>query len=539
MWVWDLQAPPQNQSGTSGTPISGREDRVTNDATAEHRFDAGERGIPPLQPDLPADLRVAAPAITVIGDLLLDVWWSGTSDRLCREAPAPVVDLGARVLRPGGAANTAMNLAALGARVRVVGLVGADDAGRALRRALGDAGIDVAGLIVHPGVCTTTKTRIVSGGQTLVRVDDAHRGALPDDARRSVLDAARRARLGSAADVFADYGLGLFDADGIRELAGQDKVAPLTVVDAHDAGRWAGLAPQLVTPNAAEAARALGRPVPPADRRADFFLQSADELRASTGAGMIAVTLDVEGSLLLGPHGFRHRTRTSPAPEQNASGAGDTYVAALTVARCAGLSWPVSAELAQVAADVVVRRPGTAVCSTADLVHALGGSTDQVLTADALAERMRAERQAERRIVFTNGCFDVLHRGHVAYLRQARTLGDVLVVAINDDASTRRLKGPGRPVNPAADRAAVLAALGCVDYVVVFDTDTPIPLIEALRPDVYAKGGDYTTDMLDEAPVVTSYGGAVRILDYVPAHSTTAIVNRILGSAVLGTTADP
>jgi len=502
---------------------------VTNDSSPKQR--SAERGSVPLWPDLPADLRVAAPAITVIGDFLLDMWWSGTSDRLCREAPAPVVDLRARVLRPGGAANTAMNLAALGARVRVVGLVGADDAGRDLRRALGDAGIDVAGLIVHPGVSTATKTRIVSGGQTLVRVDDSHRGALPGDARRSVLDAARRARVGSAADVFADYGLGLFDADGIRELAAQNHSAPLIVVDAHDAVRWAVLAPQLVTPNAAEAARALGRPGPPADHRADFFLEHADELRARTGAGMVAVTLDVEGSLLLGPDTFRYRTRTSPAPEQNAAGAGDTYVAALTVARGAGLSWPVSAELAQVAADVVVRRPGTAVCSTADLVYALGGSTDPVLTAEALAERMRAERQAARRVVFTNGCFDVLHRGHVAYLRQARRLGDVLVVAVNGDDSTRRLKGPGRPVNPVADRAAVLAALDCVDYVVVFDTDTPIPLLEALRPEVYAKGGDYSPDMLDEAPVVTSYGGEVRILDYVPAHSTTAIVNRILGSA--------
>ncbi|MBX0299971.1 D-glycero-beta-D-manno-heptose 1-phosphate adenylyltransferase [Cryobacterium sp. 1639] len=479
---------------------------------------------------------MAAPAITVIGDHLLDVWWSGTSDRLCREAPAPVVDLAARVIRPGGAANTAMNLAALGARVRVVGLVGADDAGRALRRALGDAGIDVTGLVVHPGVSTTTKTRIVSGGQTLVRVDDAHRGALPDDARRSVLDAAKRARLVSTADVFADYGLGLFDADGIRELAGHDTVAPLTVVDAHDVARFAVLAPQLVSPNAAEAARALGRPVP-VDHRADFYLEHAEQLRSRTGADVVAVTLDVEGSVLLGPDGSRYRTAALPAPEQNAAGAGDTYVAALTVARAAGLSWPVSADLAQAAADVVVRRPGTAVCSTADLVYALGGGSDQVLTSDAVAERMRVERQSARRVVFTNGCFDVLHRGHVAYLRQARRLGDLLVVAVNDDDSTRRLKGQGRPVNPVADRAAVLAALGCVDYVVVFDTDTPIPLIEALRPDVYAKGGDYTPDMLEEAQVVQSYGGEVRILDYVPAHSTTAIVNRILGSASVRTAA--
>lgn len=525
-----------HNAGTDQGPFDDRPD----DGPAEPRrpYPASSPGDAAVPPELPADLRVAAPAVTVIGDQLLDVWLSGTSDRLCREAPAPVVDLGARVLRPGGAANTAMNLAALGARVRVVGLVGDDDAGRALRVALGTAGIDVAGLITHPGVSTTTKTRIVSGGQTLARVDDVHRGPLPDDARRAVLDAARRARATSAADVFADYGLGLFDADGIRELSGQDPVAPLVVVDAHDPHRWVDLAPQVVTPNAAETASVLGLSGLAGERRAEFVLERADELRARTGAELVAVTLDVDGSVLLGPDGYRHRTRTTPAPEQNASGAGDTYVAALTVARCAGLPWSVCAELAQAAAGVVVRRSGTAVCSTADLVQALGGTTDQVLPPDTLAERVRAERQSDRRIVFTNGCFDVLHRGHVAYLRQARLLGDVLVVAVNGDDSTRRLKGPGRPVNPATDRAAVLAALSCVDYVVVFDSDTPIPLLESLQPDVYAKGGDYAPEMLEEAPVVRSYGGEVCILDYVPAQSTTAIVNRILGSAGLRTVAD-
>ncbi|MCU1445940.1 D-glycero-beta-D-manno-heptose 1-phosphate adenylyltransferase [Cryobacterium sp.] len=486
-----------------------------------------------LRPELPADLRVAAPAVTVIGDLLLDVWWIGTSDRLCREAPAPVVDLTSRTLRPGGAANTAMNLAALGARVRVVGLVGEDEAGRVLCDTLRSAGIDVTGLIVHPAVTTTTKTRVVSGGQMLVRVDDRHRGPLPSDARRAVLTAAGRARVASAADVFADYGSGLFDDDGIRELAAQEPVAPLTVVDAHTPQRWAGLAPHIVAPNAAEAAGALGLAGSPGAHRPEFFIQHADELRASTGAQVVAVTLDVDGSVLLGPDGFVHRTRTSPAPEQNASGCGDTYVAVLTMGRCAGLPWAVSVGLAQAAADVVVRRPGTAVCSTADLVHALGGPSENVLEPAVLGARLRAERDAGRRIVFTNGCFDVLHRGHVASLRQARRLGDLLVVAINGDDSTRRLKGPGRPVNPAADRAALVGALSCVDYVVVFDTDTPIWLIEELRPDVYAKGGDYTADMLAEAAVVRSAGGEVRILDYVPTLSSTAIVNRILGSADL------
>ncbi|GAA4436464.1 hypothetical protein GCM10023148_43060 [Actinokineospora soli] len=192
----------------------------------------------------------------------------------------------------------------------------------------------------------------------------------------------------------------------------------------------------------------------------------------------------------------------------------------------AGLALPTAAGFAQTAADIVVHRPGTAVCTTDGLTSRLGGRTAAVGEPE-LRARVAEHRAAGRRIVFTNGCFDVLHRGHIAYLTQARRLGDVLVVAVNGDASVRRLKGPGRPVNPAADRAEVLSALSCVDHVTVFDEDTPTELIRALRPDTYVKGGDYTESMLDEAAVVRACGGEVRIVDYVPDQSTTAVIDRI------------
>uniref|UniRef100_UPI0028116BEA D-glycero-beta-D-manno-heptose 1-phosphate adenylyltransferase n=1 Tax=Arthrobacter sp. TaxID=1667 RepID=UPI0028116BEA len=186
-----------------------------------------------------------------------------------------------------------------------------------------------------------------------------------------------------------------------------------------------------------------------------------------------------------------------------------------------------SLDLAQAAADVVVSRPGTSVCSTADLAQYLGGLSSAVLPLDELLQRVSGEREQGHRIVLTNGCFDVLHRGHTRYLTQAKQLGDVLIVALNGDDSVRRLKGPDRPINGVGDRAGVIAALSCVDYVTVFDTDTPVPLIEALRPDIYAKGGDYSSQMLEEAPVVERCGGVVRILDYVPEQSTTAMVEKI------------
>jgi D-beta-D-heptose 7-phosphate kinase/D-beta-D-heptose 1-phosphate adenosyltransferase len=175
----------------------------------------------------------------------------------------------------------------------------------------------------------------------------------------------------------------------------------------------------------------------------------------------------------------------------------------------------------------VVHRFGTSVCSTGDLVERLGRGGDAALAADELLRRVQQDRAAGRRIVVTNGCFDVLHRGHTTYLAQAARLGDVLVVAINSDESVRRLKGPDRPINSEADRAGVLAALSCVDYVTVFDSDTPIPLLERLRPDIYTKGGDYTPDMLAEAAVVRGYGGEVQIMEYVSFHSTSAVVERI------------
>jgi rfaE bifunctional protein nucleotidyltransferase chain/domain len=287
--------------------------------------------------------------------------------------------------------------------------------------------------------------------------------------------------------------------------------------------------PDVVTPNAVEAAALVGAAWP--DERAGEVERRADALRTATGAATVVVTLDRDGALLLPADGPAHRTWARPAPESRAAGAGDTFVAALTMALACGLPATAGVEFAQAAADVVVSRPGTAVCTTAQLTARLGGVRAELLDHDELAEAVAAHRAAGRRVVFTNGCFDVLHRGHVAYLNQAKRLGDVLVVAVNDDASVRRLKGPGRPVNSAADRAAVLAALSCVDHVTTFGADTTTGLITRLRPDVYAKGGDYTPEMLPETPAVRACGGEVRILDYLPDRSTTAVINRIRAEA--------
>ena len=478
-----------------------------------------------LGPDLPFLLRECAPRVTVVGDVILDGWWRGRTDRLSREAPAPVVDVFERRHVPGGAANTAVNLAALGARVTLVGLAGDDEAGRLLRHLLVAAGVDVSGLVLSAELHTVTKVRVVSGEQILLRMDEV-RHSTPSPTLRTRFTESLTSALGeSDAAVVCDYGSGLLEP--VRQALTLNR-PPLLVVDAHEPGHWADLTPDLVTPNAAEAFGLLGRPAP-ASGRPEAVADAADELRRRTGARDVVVTLDQEGAVLLTDQGQVHRTTARPVRDKQAAGAGDTFVAALSLARAAGVTLPAALELAQAAADVVVHRFGTSVCTTDDLAEYLGRSAERVLAADELVARVEAERAAGRRIVLTNGCFDVLHRGHTTSLAQAARLGDLLVVAVNSDDSVRRLKGPERPINTAADRAGVLAALSCVDYVTVFETDTPIPLLERVRPDVYAKGGDYSPEMLAETEVVRGYGGEVCILDYVASHSTTEVVSRIRG----------
>jgi rfaE bifunctional protein kinase chain/domain/rfaE bifunctional protein nucleotidyltransferase chain/domain len=476
--------------------------------------------------------REKRPRVAVVGDVILDRWLRGGVQRVSREAPVPVVEVDEPQNFGGGAANTALNLASLGARVRIVTAVGDDDDGRELVALLDAAGVDTTGVLVRAGTTTSSKTRIVGADQILVRVDHVSRHPFSADARTRL-----RAGLSAVAPdeslVVCDYDSGLFDEAEIEWMAAAPRRAARVILDAHDLRRWAPLQPDVVTPNARETATLLTSPMPEGRERIEVVERSAQEVLDVTGARSAVVTLDRDGTVALEHGRSTGRTFANPAPENQASGAGDTFVAGLTVALALGSPLVAAARFAQAAADVVVSRPDTAVCSLADLDEAFSdGVATRTLGISALQAILAEEQARNRRIVFTNGCFDVIHRGHTTHLRQAKQLGDVLVVALNDDASVRRLKGPQRPVNTVADRTAVLEALGCVDYVVVFTGDTPIDLISTLRPDVYAKGGDYTPEMLEETAAVRAYGGEVRILDFIPSHSTTELVNRIRSRTV-------
>ncbi|MEV6606622.1 D-glycero-beta-D-manno-heptose 1-phosphate adenylyltransferase [Kutzneria sp. NPDC051319] len=474
-----------------------------------------------LTADMPESLARRKLRIAVVGDAMLDGWLCGGSTRLCREAPAPVVEIDSVANRPGGAANTAANLAALGAEAVLVAVTGADLDGVRIRRELDAAGVRTDTLLVEHGRRTLSKRRVVAGDQLIARFDEGDSGDVQPCTGHALVGVLREVVPRCDAVLVCDYGAGTLTTEVRAELERLRPRIPLLAADAHDLSRWASVRPDVVTPNAAEAAALVGRLGSVEDRAA--------QLRTATGARTVVVTLDRDGAVLLPSDGPAHRTWARPAPESQAAGAGDTFVAALTLAMAGGLPTTAVVEFAQAAADVVVSRPGTSVCTTAQLTDRLGGFQAAALDHDQLAAAVRTHRAAGRRIVFTNGCFDVLHRGHIAYLNQAKRLGDVLVVAVNDDQSVRRLKGPERPVNSASDRVAVLAALSCVDHVTTFGADTTAELIERLRPDVYAKGGDYTPEMLPETPVVRSCGGEVRILDYLPDRSTSAVIERIRG----------
>lgn len=495
--------------------------------------DYGQQGhLEGITPELASRLFRANRKTVVLGDTILDTWLSGRCERLCREAPAPVVDVERRWDTPGGAGNTAANLAALGCRVQLVTAVGTDSHGDLLVNALQERGVGTEHVVASEYRNTTTKQRVMADDQVLFRFDDGgpHTTGIPESL--SLVDRLHAALDDADALVICDYDTGVLDG-GVRDaLLDMRAHLPLVVVDAREPHRWRFLAPDIVTPNSEETAHLLGSRLPTGQDRLACLEKHRARLLSASGARALAVTLDRDGAALLTPDAMIHRTWTRPVPDQQTAGAGDTFVAALTVALTNGLTTTAGIELAQAAADVVVHRPGTAVCTAHEMEQRFGSHHEAPLERTELRHIVAEHRSGGRRVVFTNGCFDVLHSGHVAYLNEAKQLGDVLIVAVNSDESVRRIKGSDRPVNPVRDRAAVLAALSCVDHVTVFAENTPRELLRTLQPDIYAKGGDYTPDTLPETPVVHDYGGEVTVLQYVPDQSTSMVIERIRATAV-------
>lgn len=475
--------------------------------------------------------------VLVLGDAMLDAYLSGSSDRLCREAPVPVVSIQERDNVPGGAANTAVNVSSLGAEAIFLSVIGSDREGELLSQALGKRGVSTRHLLKDPGRATLAKQRVMAGAQMLVRFDQGSTEEIGEGIERAFIE-----RLQSLYDhvdvvIVSDYNYGALTPQVIQALRRLQEETPLPlVIDSKRLWAFQGLKITAVKPNYDEAVELLGLPRISGEKRGrgpsriTQMESEGERVLAISGAEMAVVTIDRDGALLFKKGELPYRTYARPRPNSRAAGAGDTFVSALALALAARASGETAVELASAAAEVVVSKDGTAACYAEELRARFETHEKYVPDAFQLIARVAAYKREDRRIVFTNGCFDLLHSGHINYLNRAKALGDVLIVGLNSDDSVRRLKGATRPINELEERAQVLAGLSCVDYIVAFDEDTPVELIKIVRPDVFVKGGDYTRANLPEADVVEKLGGTVQILPYLENHSTTSIIERIRAS---------
>ncbi len=461
----------------------------------------------------------SAARVLVAGDLMLDRYWSGRASRISPEAPVPVVQVQARDDRPGGAANVALNVAALGARAWLAGVVGADEAGRILQDRLQAAGIGCL-IQARPDIPTVTKLRVLSQHQQLIRLDfEASLAPLDPDPLPELCGQA----LGEAQVlVLSDYAKGtVADPQALIAQAAAQGVPVLVDPKGRDFGRYRGA--RLLTPNRAELEAVVG----PCGDDGELG-RRAEALREALGLPALLVTLGERGMLLLEAARPALHLPTRAREVFDVTGAGDTVIGVLAAALASGCPLAEAAVLANGAAALVVGKLGAASVTPRELALALSGSEWRtVLSEQDLAEAIARARAQGERIVMTNGCFDILHEGHVTYLQEARRLGDRLVVAVNGDRSVRALKGAGRPVSPLSQRMAVLAGLASVDWVVPFEEDTPERLICRVLPDVLVKGGDYRPEQVAGGNCVRAAGGAVQILPYRAGRSTSRIIQAI------------
>lgn len=478
-----------------------------------------------LSPNFPASL--VGRCVLVLGDVMLDTFVYGQCARISPEAPIPVVRIDHEDVMLGGAGNVARNVAALGGKAVLIGLANDDAAGAALRARIAEEPSIEADLVAD-GRPTTHKTRFIAAQQQMMRVD-AERTHPADPA---VLLAAFERQLARAdAVVLSDYAKGVLSPALLRAAIDRARGAGKPVIadpKSTDVARYDGVT--LMTPNAGEATAATG------------IECDGDDGDVARGAAVLLDRMPGSSAVLItrGPRGMTLAERGQPARHLPAlarevfdvSGAGDTVIATLALAIAAGLSLGDATELANVAAGMAVTKPGTAVVTADELSHELRQervqSTDrQIATLDEALAIVAHWRRAGDRVGFTNGCFDLIHPGHVSQLAQARGTCDHLIVGLNTDGSIQRLKGPSRPVQHEDARAIVLASLQSVDLVVLFDDDTPMRLIEAIRPDVLIKGKDYTVDQVVGSDLVLGYGGEVFLADLAPGHSTTDIIARL------------
>lgn len=463
----------------------------------------------------------ASPRVLVVGDAILDQFVYGQARRISPEAPVPVVDVAREQFYPGGAANVMANLAACGAEVLGLAVYGPDADSEKLKQLLSEQNVNTEHFVAQSDWSTPRKHRVVADRQHLLRIDYERPCRINTDTFESLAAAAQVLIPVCDAVVISDYAKGTLSPLLIQSIVAmaRDNDRPI-IVDpkGRDASRYHNAT--VLTPNQSEAEQLTGLPI----HDEESLVGAAGELRNRTSAEWVVVTRGEQGIAAMGDALTRIPGRSVRA--QDVSGAGDTVVAALAFSLAAGLTVPRAARIANDVASRAVERPGIAVVTRDDLLSA-AADAEAPSPVDATRQVLRRHvddlRRLGKRIVFTNGCFDVIHRGHVEYLEKSRALGDALIVGLNTDASVRRLKGPDRPVNCQTDRARILAGLRCVDFVVLFDEDTPYRLIQELRPDVLTKGGDYELKNVVGSDLVAE----THVLNLVPGRSTTSLIESL------------
>ncbi len=473
-------------------------------------------------------------SILVIGDVMLDQYTWGNVSRISPEAPVPVVRVNSKSKVIGGAANVASNLAGLGCKVTLIGLTGNDDRGRDLTSICSDAGIQTD-MVVDPDRPTTTKTRIMASKQQLFRLDEEETLLMSPSVSTLFLERIEAHLAGTSAVILSDYGKGTLNTPGtcseIIQSCNRKGVPCLVDPKGKNWDRYKGAT--CITPNTSELETIMETSL---DDDHDMLTSTIKKVRDKYGLDFLLLTRGAKGMCVADSNDAPLFIPTKAREVFDVSGAGDTVIATLAAGIAAGLPVRKSAEIANSAAGIVVGKVGTRPVTAVELELALMPGNDKIqipgyytsASADKARLQITTWQSAGDTVVFTNGCFDLLHPGHVDLLYKARALGSRLIVGLNSDNSVKRLKGDNRPILAEQDRAAILSALACVDLVVLFDEDTPLELLGLLKPDILVKGADYKLEDVVGKELVESHGGKVSLVPLVEGYSTTNIEQRIL-----------
>jgi D-beta-D-heptose 7-phosphate kinase / D-beta-D-heptose 1-phosphate adenosyltransferase len=470
--------------------------------------------------------------VLVIGDAILDTYIRGSSDRLCREAPVPVINIREQEHDCGGAANTAINVAALGAETYFMTVIGKDQNGRELMEALKRNGVKTEYVIRDSGRETLAKKRIIASSSILLRIDEGSNGPVNDVCSIEMNSIIRKLYKKIDAIIISDYGYGIISSSLIKNLeklrVKKDKVL---IVDSKELQKFRTLCPTAVKPNYEETIKLLNLPKLEEHDRVNQVLENGKKLMEVTGALHVTATIDADGTVLFEKGKKPYRIFTVPQEHKKAIGAGDTFISALTLSFCAGMQGRQAVDTASAAAAVIIRKEGTEVCSAEELLSEFYEKTKYVTNVDTLGKNIRNHKKDGKKVVFTNGCFDILHIGHVNFLNEAKKLGDILVVAINSDESIKKIKGEDRPINSLEDRIVVLTAVDSIDYLISFEDENSSALIKILKPDIFVKGGNYEIGSIEEAETVRKTGGEIKIIPILIKQSTTKLIRKIRKSA--------